>query len=152
SLVHFFLHARFHYRVDTSQHDVLHRAQGQYLLKRNRLILEDHRSYRNYMAGNFDAEFFQEELGHSAGGHPRRSLTRARSLEHVPRLWKVVLKASRQVGMPGTWTGKGLMLSSGFRTVFDRQGLFPVLPVMIRYQESDGRTDGLAVANPGKKL
>ena len=102
------------------------------------------------MAGDFDVERPQHQLGQSSGGNARRGLAGRGALQHVAAVGKVVLEGAGQIGMAGTRRGDGLV-QRGVAGL-DRQFRLPVLPVAVDELDGDGRTDRLAVAHAAEHV
>ncbi len=68
-------------------------------------------------------------LGYARRAPPAPRFPRPRSLQHVPRIGKIVLQRARQVRMPGSRRGHRLVFCRIART--HRQHFGPVLPVSV---------------------
>ena len=141
--VHLLLHARFGISIGAVEQDVLFLRERLDRFPCDRRI-KPRTADSNDVAQDFDSQFTQQQLGNRSRGDAGRRFARRRSLQDVSRLAEVVLQRARQISMTGTGRRNPLML--GGISFFNRQGLRPVLPVLVGQQDGNRRADGLAMA------
>ena len=147
--IHFGLHLLLIVGIDAVQQHFILRLQRGDLFPRcgpRKLGL----THADHVARQLNAEGAEQHLGDPAAGYTGCALAGAGALEHIARVGEVVLQASGEVRVAGTRTGHGLVLRRVAR--FDRQNLFPVLPIIIGDSHRDRRADGLAVAHAAEDV
>ena len=102
------------------------------------------------MASDLDPELVEQPAGQSAGGHPRRGLPGAGTLEDVARIEAIVLEHTREVGVPGTGTRHPAPAQLARLGGLVAHDVLPVGPVAVVDQHGDGRAQRLAGAHPGE--
>src|SRR4029077_20650128 len=80
----------------------------------------------------------------------RCGFARGRPLQHIARFRGVVLECTGQVGV--RWARRAYGFEPSSVSFTDRQGILPVLPVLVLEQNRDGRTDGDAVVHTRKDV
>ncbi len=103
------------------------------------------------VAQHLDAEFPEQAFGNSAGRHSRGGFAGGGALEHVARIVKIEFLRAGQIGVARARRREAALRVFRAFAIFDRQRLFPVLPVAIFQAHRDGRADGLAVAHAGEE-
>ncbi len=107
-------------------------------------------AYADDVAGDFNAQGAQQQLGKGSGGYARGGLAGRGALQHVAGVGEVVFESAGKVGVARPRRSDGLVL--GRVAGFDRELFFPVLPVAVDDLDGDGRADGLAVAHAAEHV
>ena len=149
SEIDFGLHALLGLGVDAAEQNLFLVAQRRNLFPGG-VAVQFGAADADDVAGDFDAQDFEQQLGDGAGGDPRGRLAGRCPLEHIAGVGKIVLERAGKVGVAGPRRGHGLVLCGIAGS--DGQDLGPVLPVAVFDFDGNRRADGLAVAHAGEDV
>ena len=138
-----FFHAGFGGGIDATEDNLVFSRNCRNLVPLSCAVQLD-AAYANDVAGHFNTQSPQQQLGQGSGSHAGSGFAGRCALQHVAGVGKVELEGAGQVGVAGTRRGDRLVL--GGIAGLDGQLLFPVLPVAVGNLDGNGRADGLAVA------
>ena len=104
------------------------------------------------VAAQLDAGAAQERAGEGARRHACRRLPRARPLEHVAQVVRLVLEGSGQVGVARPRVAQAPPLAGLVRLRVGRHDVAPVRVVSVAHQQVDGAAERQAVADATQDL
>src|SRR5262249_7408453 len=111
--------------------------------------LETHAADGDDVAQHLDAKLSQKCFGERADGDAGSGLSRAGAFKDIAGIGEVVLDGAGEVSVSGTGARNGLFLVLGAVNSLDGEDSRPVLPFLVADDQSDGRADGLGVADSG---
>ena len=144
-----FFHAGFGGGIDATEDNLVFSRNCRNLVPLSCAVQLD-AAYANDVAGHFNTQSPQQQLGQGSGSHAGSGFAGRCALQHVAGVGKVVLEGTGQVGVTGTRRGDRLVL--GRVAGFDGQLLFPVFPVAVDDFNGNRRADGLALAHAGENV
>ena len=148
-LLDLFLHAGFGIGIHATQQNFILGCHGGDLVPPGGAVQFD-AAYADDVAGHFDAQRPQHQLGQGSGGHAAGRFAGRSAFQHVAGVGKVVLESAGKVGVAGPRRSDRLV--QGRIAGLDGQLIFPVLPVAVHDFDRNRRAYGLAVAHAGKHV